>query len=88
MAGPRGDGARVGSAVKPREERQKVMIQARMRSGVSWRDVAGHDRSRWIGRAMEFVCFVQVAGAVALTAFGSVEQALARPLSQISAALG
>ena len=172
VAGPRGDGARVGSAVKPREERQKVMIRARMRSGVSWHDVCvlnlsahgvgiqaaeppargtyveirrgphvivarvawskghraglrsqdpifiqsivkdtaaappqvagqpverrraprtaqqGHDRSRWLGRAMEFVCFALVAGAVALTAFGSVEQALARPLSQISAALG
>jgi hypothetical protein len=37
---------------------------------------------------MEFVCFALVAGAVALTAFGSVEQALARPLSQISEALG
>ena len=161
------------AAVKTREERQKVMIKARMRSGVSWHDVcvlnlsphgvgiqvaeppargtyveirrgshvivarvawskghraglrsqdpifiqsivkdtaatppqvAGqpverrraprtaqqqrHDRSRVLGRAMEFVCFALVAGAVALTAFGSVEQALARPLSQISAALG
>jgi hypothetical protein len=37
---------------------------------------------------MEFVCLALVAGAVALTAFGSVEQALARPLSQISEALG
>lgn len=29
----------MGSAVKPREERQKVMIKARMRTGVSWHDV-------------------------------------------------
>jgi hypothetical protein len=47
-----------------------------------------HDHSRLLGRTMEFVCFVIAAGAVALGAFGTVEQALARPLSQISAALG
>jgi hypothetical protein len=46
-----------------------------------------HDRSRFLGRAMEFACLALVAGAVALTAFGSVEQALARPLSRISDAL-
>ena len=159
--------------MKPREERQKVMIKARMRSGASWHDVcilnlslhgagiqapeppergsyveirrgshvliarvawskghrAGlrsqdpifiqslvaepnaaaqskapglpverrraprtvrqrHDRSRLLGRTMEFACFVIAAGAVALAAFGAVEQALAQPLSQISAALG
>ena len=160
--------------MKSREERQKVMIKARMRSGVSWHDVcilnlsahgvgiqaaeppvrgtyveirrgsqvivarvawakghrAGlrsqdaifiqavvndigsaasaprliggtpierrsaprtasqrHDSSRLVGRAMEFACFGLVAAALALAAFGSVEQALANPLSQISAAL-
>lgn len=160
--------------MKSREERQKVMIKARMRSGVSWHDVcilnlsvhgvgiqaaeppargtyveirrgsqvivarvawakghrAGlrsqdaifiqavvddigsaasaprlvggtpierrsaprtasqrHDSSRLVSRATEFACFVLVAAALALTAFGSVEQALANPLSQISAAL-
>ena len=159
--------------MKTREERQKVMIEARMRSGVSWHDVcilnlsvhgvgiqtpeppargtyveirrgrqlivarvawakghraglrsleaifisaivndAGsaaapreiggvaierraaprtalqrHDSSRVMGRAMEFACFGLVAAALALTAFGSVERALANPLSQISAAL-
>ena len=165
---------RKAAFVKPREERQKVMIKARMRSGVSWHDVcilnlsvhgvgiqaadppargtyveirrgsqvivarvawskghrAGlrsqdaifisavvndigsaasaprviggtaierrsaprttaqrHDGSRLIARTMEFACFGLAAAAVALTAFGSVEQALAQPLSQISAAL-
>ena len=47
-----------------------------------------HDRSRLMGRAMEFACFAIAAGAVAMTAFGTVEEALARPLSQIGAALG
>ena len=47
-----------------------------------------HEGSRVAARAMEFACFGLVAAAVALTAFGSVEQALAQPLSQISAALG
>ena len=47
-----------------------------------------HDRSRLGGRAMEFACFAVIAAAMALTAFGRVEQALARPFSQISAALG
>jgi hypothetical protein len=158
--------------VKPREERQKVMIKARMRSGASWHDVcilnlsvhglgiqsaeppdrgtyveicrgthsivarvawskghrAGlraqdaifikalvndnaapgprvargiaverrraprarqkHDHSRLAGRAMEFACLVLFAGALAMTAFGAVEQALAAPLSKISSALG
>ena len=46
-----------------------------------------HESSRLVGRAMEFACLGLVAAALALTAFGSVEQALARPLSQISAAL-
>ena len=46
-----------------------------------------HDSSRLVGRAMEFASFGLVATALALTAFGSVEQALASPLSQISAAL-
>ena len=157
--------------VKPREERQKVMIKARMRSGASWHDVCilnlsvhglgiqsaeapsrgsyveicrgthsiiarvawskGHraglraqdaifiralindnaapgpriergiaverrrarrqrkqDHSRLAGRAMEFACLVLFAGALAMTAFGAVEQALAAPLSKISSALG
>jgi hypothetical protein len=162
--------------VKPREERQKVVIKARMHSGVAWHDVcilnlsvhgvgiqaaeppergtyveirrgsqvivarvawskghrAGlrsqdaifinaivndvgtasaaprmmggqpverrvqprvthqqrHNHSRLVGRAMEFACFAIAAGAVAMTAFGTVEEALARPLSQIGAALG
>jgi len=47
-----------------------------------------HDRSRLMGRAMEFACFAIAAGAIAMAAFGTVEQALARPLSQIGAALG
>jgi hypothetical protein len=46
-----------------------------------------HESSRLVGRAMEFACFGLVAAALALTAFGSVEQALASPLSKISAAL-
>ncbi|HEU0284537.1 MAG TPA: hypothetical protein VFR52_05270, partial [Sphingomicrobium sp.] len=47
-----------------------------------------HDQSRLTGRAMEFACFAIAAGAVAMTAFRTVEEALARPLSQIGAALG
>lgn len=160
--------------MKPREDRQKVMIRARMRSGASWRDVcilnvslrglgvqsaetlergayvevcrgtqaiiarvvwskghrAGlrsqdaifvraligehpgapppreaqtpivdrrraprtsqltHDRSRLMGRTLEFASLALVVAAMAMTAFGAVEQALAQPLSKISAALG
>lgn len=47
-----------------------------------------HDQSRLAGRAFEFACFVLVAGALGLTAFGAVQEALANPLSQIEAALG
>ena len=152
--------------VKPREERHKVMVKARMRSGVSWHDVCilnlstrglgiqapdppargayveicrgtqaiiarvvwtrghrvglrsqdaifvrtmidqaasdrpverrqdrrapsqRHEQSRLLARTIEFACFAVVAGGIAVTAFGAVEQALARPLSKISAALG
>ena len=160
--------------MKPREDRQKVMVKARMRSGASWNDVcilnvslhglgvqsaatlergtyveicrgtqsiiarvawskghrAGlrsqdaifikalineslalaprlpvrsgrpvdrrraprtpaqrHEASRFLGRAMESACLAVAAGAIGMTAFGSVGQALASPLSQISAAL-
>ena len=156
--------------MKAREERQKVMVRARMRSGASWDDVcivnlslhgvgiqaakppargtyveirrgsnvivarvawtkghrAGlrsqdaifihavlreqpanpptvekverrkmprapvlrHEDSRLAARAMEFACLTIVACALAVGAFGAVEGALARPLSQISDALG
>jgi hypothetical protein len=160
--------------VKQREERQKVMIRARMRSGVAWHDVAilnlskgglgiqaadpplrgayveicrgrhviiarvmwtrghraglksqdpiwtesllaepsndrapqpagasqpverrqrprtdadRHDRSRLAGRAMEFACLGLGGAAMALLAFGMVEEALAQPLSKIETAL-
>lgn len=46
-----------------------------------------HESNRLISRAMEFACFGLVAAALALTVFGSVEQALAHPFSQIKAAL-
>jgi hypothetical protein len=46
-----------------------------------------HEGSRLVARAMEFACFGLVAAALALTAFGSVEHALAQPLSRISSAL-
>ena len=160
--------------MKQREQRQKVMIRARMRSGVAWHDVAilnlskgglgiqaadpplrgayveicrgrhviiarvmwtkghraglksqdpiwtesllaepsndrsappaevaapverrrkprvteqNHDRSRLAGRAMEFACLDLGGAAMALLAFGMVEEALAQPLSKIETAL-
>ena len=45
------------------------------------------EQSRFLARAVEFACFGLVALAVGLTAFGTVEQALARPLTQARAAL-
>jgi len=160
--------------VKQREQRQKVMIRARMRAGVAWHDVAilnlskgglgiqaadpplrgayveicrgrhviiarvmwtkGHraglksqdpiwtesllvepsndrsappaasavpierrqkprstqhrlEHSRLAGQAMEFACLGMGGAAMALLAFGMVEEALARPLSRIETAL-
>ena len=162
-------------AVKAREERQKVMIRARMRSGVSWHDVcilnlstrglgiqaatppergayveirrgthvivarvmwakghrAGlhaqdaifikallgeaaandkgapaaaypnverrraprsaeqkHEESRLVARMTEFACIGVAVLALGITLFGTVEQALAKPLTQIRQALG
>jgi hypothetical protein len=159
--------------VKQREERQKVMIRARMRSGVAWHDVAilnlskgglgiqaadpplrgayveicrgrhvivarvmwtrghraglksqdpiftesvlaepsndhapasrgqqpverrvkprnierRHDQSRLAARAIEFACLGLGGIAMAMLAFGMVEEALAQPLSKIETAL-
>jgi len=160
--------------VKQREQRQKVMIRARMRAGVAWHDVAilnlskgglgiqaadpplrgayveicrgrhviiarvmwtkghraglksqdpiwtesllaepsndvsapaaaspvpierrqkprstqqRHEHSRLAGRAMEFACLGMGGAAMALLAFGMVEEALAQPLSKIETAL-
>jgi hypothetical protein len=162
------------AAMKAREERQKVMIRARMRDGVHWHDVcvlnmsahglgiqaaeppergtyveicrgrhsiiarvawskghraglraqdaifipafvsdsgdtaaarpafggrpverrrfartAGerHEHSRFRARSIEFACLALVGSALAMTLVGSVQQALARPLSRISQAL-
>jgi hypothetical protein len=47
-----------------------------------------HERSRVAGRMFEFACIGLVAGGLAVAAFGAVEQALARPMSRIEAALG
>ena len=46
-----------------------------------------HESSRQSGRAMEFACFALIACALGLSAFGTVEAALAKPLEQISLAL-
>ena len=46
-----------------------------------------HDRSRLAGRAMEFACLGMGGAAMALLAFGMVEEALAQPLSKIETAL-
>jgi hypothetical protein len=52
------------------------------------RKPASSDRSRIVGRAMEFACFgvIAVAGATAL--YGAAEGALATPLASVSNALG
>jgi hypothetical protein len=41
-----------------------------------------------MGRTLEFASLALVVVAMAMTAFGAVEQELAQPLSKISAALG
>lgn len=46
-----------------------------------------HERSRFRARAMEFACIASIAGAAAMMAFGAVESVLARPLSDVTAAL-
>ena len=46
-----------------------------------------HERSRTTARALEFACFGLVAAVFGLTVFGTVEEALARPLEQVRAVL-
>ena len=47
-----------------------------------------HEKSRFVARTTEFACMAAAFMAAGFIAFGAVEQALARPLSQIRAALG
>ena len=46
-----------------------------------------HEHSRLAGRAMEFACLGMGGAAMALLAFGMVEEAFAQPLSKIETAL-
>jgi hypothetical protein len=46
-----------------------------------------HEQNRFRARSIEFACLALVGGALAMTVFGSVQQALAQPLSRISQAL-
>lgn len=46
-----------------------------------------HDSSRLAGRAMEFACFVVVAGAIGMGLLSAVNEALARPMASVRAAL-
>ena len=46
-----------------------------------------HDRNRLAGRAMELACLGIGGAAMAMLAFGMVEEALAQPLSKIGTAL-
>jgi hypothetical protein len=46
-----------------------------------------HEGSRLAARAMEFACIGLAAVAFGLTIFGTVEQALARPIAEVRAAL-
>lgn len=46
-----------------------------------------HEQSRHAGRAFEFLCLAAAGAALAMLAFAFVEQTLAAPLSQVTAAL-
>lgn len=51
------------------------------------RSAASHDRSRRLARATEFVGIALLGGGAGVGLYQAVEQALARPLSQVSMAL-
>lgn len=67
----------VGRAAFPKVERRRAPRSAQRK----------HEQSRFVARAVEFACLGIVAAAAGLTAFGTVEQALARPLTQVRVAL-
>lgn len=46
-----------------------------------------HERSRLAGRVFEFLCIAIAGGGAALLGFGLVQQSLANPLRQVTAAL-
>ena len=46
-----------------------------------------HELSRLKSRSIEFACLALIAGTIAVTAFGAVQQALASPLARVSKAL-
>ena len=73
---PANDGGRPVSAY-PGVERRREPRSLRER----------HERSRLAGRVMEFACVGLAASALGLTIVATVEQALARPIAQVRAAL-
>ena len=73
---PANDGGRPASAY-PGVERRREPRSLRER----------HERSRLAGRVMEFACVGLAASALGLTIVATVEQALARPIAQVRAAL-
>jgi hypothetical protein len=66
------------SRATPQFERRRAPRSTRQR----------HEQSRLLGRAMELACIAMAGAAMGLAAFGLVQEALARPLSQIRSALG
>jgi hypothetical protein len=73
---PANDGGRQAQAY-PEVERRREPRAIRQR----------YDRSRLAGRAFEFACVGLAASALGLTIVATVEQALARPIAQVRAAL-
>ncbi len=55
---------------------------------VEWRRRRSHDESRWRGRAIEFAAVLFIAASLGIGGFMMVEQALAKPLALVEAALG
>ena len=75
LAEPSNDRAPPRGQPPPVERRQKPRVVERR-----------HDHSRLAARALEFACLGLTGAAMALLAFGMVEQALAKPLSKIETA--
>ena len=76
LAEPSNDRAPSAAPATPVERRQKPRSTQQR-----------HEHSRLAGRAVEFACLGLGGAAMALLAFGMVEEALARPLAKIETAL-
>lgn len=69
------------------EQRRQAECRPPVERRTQRRTADRHERSRHVGRAVEFACLALAGGSAALIGFAAIEEALRRPLTKVTAAL-